>query len=123
MKSSTIYYFSSVILLGMAGAAVCDDTQVSQNATSVAEMLHLRQEHQLREQLVEAGNWDEVHKLDAADAIHAHAQRERLYIELNEQLSSKHVDKVLANQCDSEEITSPKPASHHAESIVSNEGQ
>ena len=123
MKSSAVYYFSTIILLGMAGAAVSDDTQVSRNATSVAEMLQLRQEHQLREQLVKAGNWDEVHKLDAADAIHAQAQRERLYIQLNEQLSSKHVDKVLANQCDSEEITSPKPAPHHAESIVSNEGQ
>ena len=42
------------------------DSRPPARTSSVAEMLQLKQEHQLRGQLVREGRWDEVRKLDEA---------------------------------------------------------
>jgi len=122
MKVTTISIVTSV-LLGMAALAIADDTPIASGATSVGEMLELKREHQLRDQLAQSGRWDEVRKLDAADSVRAKARREKIYEQVNSQLSDAHVDKILANQCASEVITTPKKAPDHTQTIVSTNSQ
>lgn len=56
---------TGLLFIAQAPLAAADSLPPARTS-SVAEMLQLKQEHQLREQLVREGRWEEVRKLDEA---------------------------------------------------------
>ena len=56
---------TGLLFIAQAPLAVADSLPPARTS-SVAEMLQLKQEHQLRGQLVREGRWEEARKLDEA---------------------------------------------------------
>jgi hypothetical protein len=80
-------FFAVALSFIAAGAQATDSMSVEGGASSVANMLQRKHEAELRAQLVTAGRWDEIRKLDDATAQQLQVQREKRYQNVNEQLS------------------------------------
>ena len=78
----------TMTLLFTTGAVLAGtDSPPAARTSSVAEMLQLKQEHQLREQLVREGRWDEVRLLDEERARRQRAQAKQTLIKMNADLA------------------------------------
>ena len=70
------------------GAALAGtDSPPAARTSSVAEMLQLKQEHQLRDQLVRDGRWDEVRLLDEARVRRQRVQAKQTLTRMNADLA------------------------------------
>jgi len=100
---------AALLLLATPAARSDDTTPKPQRAHSVAEMLQLRQENQLRDQLLKEGRIDEVRKLDEANAQRAQERQGKAVAQLNEDLargsnSASQPHSALVEMCDRETL-------------------
>jgi hypothetical protein len=97
---------AAVLLTASApGLAATAEPAAAHGATSVAEMLQRKHEHQLRTQLVAEGRLEEVRQLDAQHATRVQDERENRYSKVNETLGHGSNAKgrgegQMLNQCD-----------------------
>ncbi len=84
--------------LAAAGAQGADSVTVGSGASIVADMLQRKQEAELRAQFIREGRWEDVRKLDEAKAQRLQAQREQVYLRVNEELArSGNVEEPLTH--------------------------
>ena len=66
-------------------------------ASSVAEMLQRKQEHQLREQLAKEGRWDEVRQMDEEKLRRLQVQTKQTLTKLNAELAREGTVETQVN--------------------------
>ena len=108
--------FAAAVLMFVAPCAQAAPAGATlTGASSVAEMLQRKQEAQMHEQLVRAGRWDDVQKLDDAQAQRLQAHRAQVYVRVNAELAhtggvdGKQID-VRTLECDADELRLKKLA-------------
>jgi Spy/CpxP family protein refolding chaperone len=102
-------FVATALLLAASGAAAAADMPSETGATSVAEMLQRKQEHQLCDQLAREGRWDEIRQIDEEQTKRLREQQEKRYVTVNETLSrSNYVagpgNETLVNECNRESM-------------------
>lgn len=80
----------SLLFAAQAQLAAADSLPAARTS-SVAEMLQLKQEHQLREQLVREGRWDEVRKLDEEQLRRRRMSTRQTLTKMNAELARESV--------------------------------
>ncbi len=75
-----------LLFTAQAQLAAADNLPAARTS-SVAEMLQLKQEHQLREQLVREGRWDEVRRLDEAQQRRQKIHTKQTLTKMNAELA------------------------------------
>ena len=89
MKTRLVAILVAAVFLALASTALADGNSSGVKASSsVAEMLQKRQESQLREQLVKEARWDEVRKLDEAQARRQQERQQKIVAQMNGQLAA-----------------------------------
>ena len=80
---------AAALLLAAFSVPVVADSAPAPGASSVAEMLQRKQEHQLREQLAKEGRWEEIRQMDEEQAQHQQIQKGQALNKVNEALARK----------------------------------
>ena len=84
---------TGLLFIAQAPLAAADSLPAARTS-SVAEMLQLKQEHQLREQLVGEGRWDEVRKLDEAQQRRQRVSTRQTLTKMNAELARESTSNV-----------------------------
>ena len=80
-------FIAIALLFALEVTAAGVDGAPATRMSSVTEMLQRKQEHQLREQLVKDGRWDEIRELDEAQVRRQQVQIKQTLTRMNSELA------------------------------------